>query len=179
MYLCANCGKKVKRVDDMRLCHTCHRAVTVFNGNTAVKLIIKVKYFSDKIEKLNKIEKGDWIDLRSAENVTLKKGEFKIIKLGIGMILPDGYEAHIVPRSSTYKNFKIIQTNHMGIIDNSYSGDNDQWCMSVIAMDDTEIHINDRICQFRIVKKMPPLEIVEVEHLNEKSRGGFGSTGVR
>lgn len=139
---------------------------------------LKVKYFSDKIEKLHKTDKGDWIDLRSAEDVILKKGEFRIIKLGIGMILPNGYEAHIVPRSSTYKNFKIIQTNHMGIIDNSYSGDNDQWCMPVIAVEDTEIHINDRICQFRIVEKMPDFEIKEVEHLNDTSRGGFGSTGI-
>lgn len=139
---------------------------------------IKVKYFSNKIDKIKQTENGDWIDLRSAENVKLKAGEFKIIKLGVGMILPDGYEAHIVPRSSTYKNFKILQTNSCGIIDNSYSGEEDQWGMPIIAMEDTEISINDRICQFRIVEKMPKVDIVTVEHLNSVSRGGFGSTGI-
>lgn len=93
------------------------------------------------------------------------------------MVLPDGYEAHIVPRSSTFKNWKIIQTNSVGIIDNSYSGENDQWMMPVYAVEDTKIKKNDRICQFRILEKMPVLEIQEVEHLNDVSRGGFGSTG--
>lgn len=139
---------------------------------------IKVKYFSDKIDKIKQTENGDRIDLRSAENVKLRAGESAIIKLGIGMILPDGYEAQIVPRSSTYKNWKIIQTNSLGVIDNSYSGDDDQWGMPVLAIEDTEIHINDRICQFRIKEKMPKVEIVEVEHLNPTSRGGFGSTGI-
>ena len=139
---------------------------------------IKVKYFSSEIDKIEKIKKGDWIDLRSAENVKLEAGEATIIKLGVGMILPDGYEAQLVPRSSTYKNFKIIQTNSPGIIDNDYSGEEDQWGMPVLAIEDTEIHINDRICQFRIVEKMPETNIVTVEHLNPVSRGGFGSTGV-
>lgn len=137
---------------------------------------IKIKYFSD-VEKVNKLPNGDWVDLRSAVDITLKKGEFAIIPLGVGMQLPFGYEAHIVPRSSTYKNFGIIQTNHMGVIDNSYSGDNDQWGMPVIAMRDTIIHKNDRICQFRIMQRQPEFEFNEVEHLNSKSRGGFGSTG--
>ena len=138
---------------------------------------IKIKYFDDEIDKIEKISKGDWIDLRSAETVHLKKGEFRLIPLGVGMKLPDGYEAHIVPRSSTYKNFKIIQTNHMGIIDNSYSGDSDQWMMPVIAMEDTVIHKNDRICQFRIEKFQPKIEFEEVERLDKVSRGGIGSTG--
>lgn len=140
---------------------------------------LQIKYFSDSIDKIAKIDKGDWIDLRSAETVKLKAGEFRIIKLGIGMILPDGYEAHIVPRSSTYKNFKILQTNSMGVIDNSYSGENDEWGMPVVAMEDTEIRVNDRVCQFRIMPKMPNIDIVTVEHLNDISRGGFGSTGVQ
>ena len=140
---------------------------------------IKIKYFDKEIEKLTYIGggKSNWIDLRSSETVHLKKGEFHLIPLGIGMKLPDGYEAHIVPRSSTYKNFKIIQTNHMGIVDNSYSGDSDQWMMPVIAMEDTVIHKNDRICQFRIEKIQPQIEFEEVEYLDEVSRGGFGSTG--
>ncbi|MCQ2541785.1 MAG: dUTP diphosphatase [Lachnospiraceae bacterium] len=139
---------------------------------------IKIKYFSDKIEKLCYIDgKSDWIDLRAAEDVVLKQGEFKLIPLGVGMQLPKGYEAHVVPRSSTFKNFGVIQTNHMGVIDYTYSGDNDQWFMPVLAMRDTEIHVNDRICQFRIMENQPAIEFNEVEKLGEQDRGGFGSTG--
>lgn len=140
-------------------------------------LEVKVKYFTD-IEKIKKIKKGDWIDLRAAEDVELKAGEFKLINLGVGMILPDGYEAHIVPRSSTFLKFGIIQANHCGIIDNSYSGDNDQWKFPAIALRNTKIHKNDRICQFRLMKKMEDVTLEEVEHLNERDRGGFGSTGT-
>lgn len=138
---------------------------------------IQIKYFSEDIDKIKKIENGDWIDLRASEDVKLKKGEFRLIPLGIGMILPDGYEAHIVPRSSTFKNFKIIQTNHCGIIDNSYSGDSDQWFFTAYALEDTEIKCNERICQFRIVEKMNNIRFETVPHLNETCRGGFGSTG--
>lgn len=139
---------------------------------------IKIKYFSDKIEKLCYIDgKSDWIDLRAAEDVVLKQGEFKLIPLGVGMQLPKGYEAHVVPRSSTFKNFGVIQTNHMGVIDYTYSGDNDQWFMPVLAIRDTEIHVNDRICQFRIMENQPAIEFNEVEKLGEQDRGGFGSTG--
>lgn len=142
-----------------------------------MELPLRIKYFDKNIEKLKKTKKGDWIDLRSAIDISLKKGDFALIPLGVGMVLPDGYEAHIVPRSSTFKNWKIIQTNSVGIIDNSYSGENDQWMMPVYAVEDTKIKKNDRICQFRILEKMPVLEIQEVEHLNDVSRGGFGSTG--
>lgn len=138
---------------------------------------IKIKYFSEKIDKIEKIEKGDWIDLRSAEDVELKQGESAVIKLGVGMKLPDGFEAHVVPRSSTFKKWGIIQTNSMGIIDNSYSGDEDEWMMPVYALRDTKISINDRICQFRIVEKQPEVKFQTVEHLDAQSRGGFGSTG--
>lgn len=140
---------------------------------------IQVKYFDDEIDKIEKINKGDWVDLRAAETIKLKAGEFKLIPLGVGMILPDGYEANIVPRSSTFKNYGIIQTNHFGVIDNSYSGDNDQWRFPAFAMRDTVINKNDRICQFRINKIQPSFEFEEVEHLNDKDRGGIGSTGVR
>ena len=139
--------------------------------------LIDVKYFRD-IEPIQKFENGDWVDLRAGEDVELKKGDEALIPLGVGMILPNGYEAHIVPRSSTLKKFGIIQGNHMGIIDNSYSGDNDEWMMSVIAVRDTVIHKNDRICQFRIMKKQPKLVFQTVRHLDEVSRGGFGSTGT-
>lgn len=139
---------------------------------------IKIKYFSQEIEKLDYIEgKSDWIDLRASEDVTLKQGEFKLIPLGVAMELPKGYEAHIVPRSSTYKNFGVIQANHCGIVDGSYCGDNDMWRMPVIALRDTEIHVNDRICQFRIMKNQPVILFDEVEHLTGQDRGGFGSTG--
>ena len=139
---------------------------------------IKIKYFTD-IEHIEKISQGDWIDLRAAETVSLSKGEFKLISLGVGMILPDGYEAHIVPRSSTFKKFHIIQTNHMGIIDNSYCGEQDEWKFPALAVEDTVINKNDRICQFRIVKKQPEIVFEQVEKLSDTSRGGFGSTGVK
>ena len=144
-----------------------------------MKKIIKVKYFNDKLEKINKISIGDWIDLRCATTIKLKKGEFKLIPLGVAMELPKGYEANIVPRSSTYKNFKIVQTNHFAVIDESYCGDNDQWFYPVIAMEDTVIKFNDRICQFRINKKMEEIEIQQVETLGNDDRGGIGSTGTK
>lgn len=139
---------------------------------------IQIKYFSDKIERLRYIDgKSDWIDLRAAEDVVLKAGEYKLIPLGIAMKLPKGYEAHVVPRSSTFKNFGVIQTNHYGVIDESYCGDNDQWFVPVMAMRDTEIHVNDRICQFRIMEHQPVISFEECNTLNGTDRGGFGSTG--
>ena len=128
---------------------------------------IRIIYHSKEIEKLTYID------------VTLKKGEFKLINLGISMELPKGYEAVIVPRSSTYKNFGIIQTNHMGVIDESYCGDDDIYYMPALAMRDTEIHINDRICQFRIQKHQPSIVFEEVDHFGNENRGGIGSTGIQ
>ena len=128
---------------------------------------ITIKYFTDKIEKLTYIDgKSDWIDLRAAEDVALKAGEFKLIPLGVAMKLPQGCEAHVVPRSSTFKNFGIIQTNHCGIIDESYCGDNDQWYFPAYALRDTEIHVNDRICQFRIMEHQPTIQFEETEKLS-------------
>lgn len=139
---------------------------------------IRIKYFTDKIDKLTYIDgKSDWIDLRAAEDIDMKKGEFKLIPLGVAMELPRGYEAHVVPRSSTFKNFGIIQTNHQGVIDCSYCGDNDQWFMPAYALRDTQIHVNDRICQFRIVENQPKIIFDEVDHLEHEDRGGIGSTG--
>lgn len=140
---------------------------------------LKIKYHDKELERLEKIDKGDWIDLRAAETVELKAGEFKVISLGVSMKIPDGYEAHMLPRSSTFKNFKVLQTNNIGIIDNSYSGDNDIWGFPALAINDTIIRKNDRICQFRLVKNQEKLDIVEVNKLSEISRGGFGSTGVQ
>jgi len=141
---------------------------------------LKIKYFNQKLEKLRYIDgKSDWIDLRAAEDVVLKAGEFKLIPLGVAIALPKGYEAHVVPRSSTFKNFGILQANSCGIIDESYSGDNDQWMMPVYAVRDTEIHFNDRICQFRIFEHQKSFSFTEVSHLEGEDRGGFGSTGVQ
>lgn len=140
---------------------------------------IKIKYHAD-IDRLEYIDgKSDWIDLRAAEDVEMKAGDFKLISLGISMQLPEGYEAHVVPRSSTFKNFGVLQTNSFGIIDCSYCGDNDIWRFPALAMRDTVIHKNDRICQFRIVANQPQIEFEEVMFLEGKERGGFGSTGVQ
>lgn len=139
---------------------------------------IRIKYFSEDIERLCYIDgKSDWIDLRASETVSLKAGEFALIPLGVAMQLPEGYEGHLVPRSSTFKNYGILQTNSCGIIDCSYCGDEDMWRMPVYATRDTVIEKNDRICQFRIVENQPQIVFEECESLDNASRGGFGSTG--
>ena len=137
---------------------------------------IKVKYHTD-ILPLEMNDKGDWVDLRAAKDMKLWEGCNYRIPLGISVELPEGYEAHIAPRSSTFKKWGIIQTNSVGIIDNSYCGDNDIWMMPVYATRFTKIKKNDRICQFRIVEKQPYLEFETVDHLCNEDRGGFGSTG--
>ena len=139
---------------------------------------IKIKYFTD-IDKIEKIAVGDLIDLRAAEDIEMKAFEYKLIPLGIAMKLPKGYEAHVYPRSSTYKNYKLIMANSVGCVDESYCGDNDQWYFPAIALQDTVIHKNDRICQFEIIKKMPKVEFEEVPFLEDKDRGGTGSTGIK
>ena len=141
---------------------------------------IKIKYFSDNIKRLEYIDgKSDWIDLRASETVELKAGEFKLIPLGVAMELPKGYEAHLVPRSSTFKNYGILQTNSCGVIDGTYCGDEDMWRMPVYATRDTIIQKNERICQFRIMENQPKIVFDEVESLDNVSRGGFGSTGKK
>lgn len=142
---------------------------------------IKIKYFTDKIDKLEYIggNKSNWIDLRSAETIELKAGEFKLIPLGVAIQLPEGYEAIVAPRSSTYKNFGIIQTNSIGVIDETYCGDNDQLLLPALAMRDTVINVNDRICQFRIIEHQPTLMFNEVDKFEGKNRGGIGSTGIK
>ena len=139
---------------------------------------IKIKYHTD-IEPLTYIggDKSNWIDLRAAEDVFIPLGEYRLISLGVSMELPEGYEAHMVPRSSTFKNYGIIQTNHMGVIDESYCGDNDQWFFPAYALRDTVIHVNDRICQFRIMEHQPTIEFEEAPRLGHEDRGGHGSTG--
>ena len=140
------------------------------------ELVIRIKYHGDT-PPIERIAVGDWIDLRAAETVTLKAGEWRPISLGISMQLPEGYEAHILPRSSTFKRWGVILPNAMGIIDESYCGDNDIWHFGALAMRDTVIKKGDRICQFRIMEKMPPVRFEEVRLLGNRDRGGFGSTG--
>ena len=139
---------------------------------------IRIKYFTDRIDKLEYIDgNSDWIDLRASETVELKAGEFKLIPLGVAMELPKGYEAHVVPRSSTFKNYGLLQVNSCGIIDGSYCGDEDMWRMPVYANRDTVVNFNDRICQFRIMQNQPQIVFQEVNALGNSNRGGFGSTG--
>lgn len=130
-------------------------------------------------DPIEKISIGDWIDLRSAEDVEMNPGDYRIISLGISMKLPEGYEAHLAPRSSTFKKWGILQVNSPGVIDNSYSGNDDIWGLPVLAMRKTRIYKGDRICQFRIVKKQPEFEVIEVDYLEGPDRGGFGSTGSK
>lgn len=141
---------------------------------------IKIKYLNETIEPLCYIDgKSDWIDLRAAEDIEMKNGEFRLIPLGVAMVLPEGYEAHVVPRSSTYKNFGIIQTNHMGVIDETYCGDGDFWYMPALAMRDTFIEKGSRICQFRIMEHQPKVEFEKCDVFGTADRGGIGSTGTK
>lgn len=140
---------------------------------------VKIKYHNPQLERIKSLKIGDWIDLRAADHAVMKAGEFRLISLGVSMKLPEGYEAHIAPRSSTFSKWGVLQVNGVGVVDNSYSGTNDIWMMPVYATRETEIMFNDRICQFRIVERMPQLSFIEVDTLDETDRGGFGSTGVR
>lgn len=145
-----------------------------------MKEILEIRYLNQKMERLRYIDgKSDWIDLRAAETIDFKTGEFKLIPLGIAVKLPEGYEAHVAPRSSTFKNFGLLQVNGVGVVDSSYCGDRDEWFVPMLATRPVTVEAGDRICQFRIMKKQPELELREVEHLGSPDRGGFGSTGIR
>lgn len=137
---------------------------------------IKIKYLRD-IDKIERLDVGDWVDLRCAEDTIIHAGEYKMIPLGIAMELPQGYEALVAPRSSTFKKYGVLLVNSIGIIDESYKGDNDEWNFLAYAMRDTYIPKNERICQFRIIEHQPSIELVEVESLGNADRGGIGSTG--
>lgn len=137
---------------------------------------IKIKYLRD-VEKIGRISVGDWIDLRAAETVRINPGEYKAIPLGVAMELPKGYEALVVPRSSTFKNYGIKMANSVGIIDESYKGDGDEWHFLAYATSYTTIPKGERICQFRIIKHQPSIKFVEVDTLGNEDRGGIGSTG--
>lgn len=152
---------------------------------------IKIKYHNGMEQwPIEKFDKGDWIDLRAAEDVEMIHGAFKKISLGVSMQLPEGYHAQLVPRSSTFENFGIVMTNSIGIIDNSYCGDNDVWRFPALCVraefdaktrEPVPIKINkgDRICQFRIVRNSEPVVFNTVETLGNADRNGFGSTGVK
>ena len=138
--------------------------------------IIKIKYLKD-IQKIERFNVGDWIDLRAAETVVMEAGEYRMIPLGVAMELPKGYEAIVAPRSSTFKKYGIILANSIGIIDEAYKGDNDEWNFLAYAVRDTKIYKNERICQFRIIQHQPLIHLLEVESLGNVDRGGIGSTG--
>ncbi len=140
---------------------------------------IKIKYIDKEIDKIKKLDQGTWLDLRSAITVELKQGEYKLIPLGIAIELPKNYEAHVAPRSSTFKNYGVLQVNSVAVIDESYCGNNDQWFWPIFATRDITINKNDRICQFRIIKKQPEIEFLEVDNLENPDRNGFGSTGIK
>jgi dUTP pyrophosphatase len=143
-----------------------------------MKKKINIKYFVETLKRLEYIGgKSDWIDLRCAKDMKLKAGEFALIPLGVAMQLPKGYEALVVPRSSTFKTWGIIQTNSMGVIDETYCGEKDQWFMPVYATRDVVININDRVCQFRIIKHQPTIKFITDRWIKRKDRGGHGSTG--
>lgn len=136
---------------------------------------IKIKYFNKEMSPA--VKNGNWIDLRAAETIKMKAGEFRVIPLGVAMEIPEGYEALVIPRSSTFKHYGIIQTNSLGLIDVEYCGNNDQWFFPALAMRDTEIPFDERICQFRIQKQQPEFVLTEVSVLENEDRGGHGSTG--
>ena len=144
---------------------------------------LRVKFFDKTVypNGLQKIggKKSDWIDLRAREDIVLEKGNFRYIPLGVAIQLPEGYEAIIAPRSSTYKNFFVLQTNSIGVVDETYCGDNDEWMLPVLAIHDTKIEKGERICQFRIMEHQPELEVEEVEVLGNADRGGLGSSGTK
>ena len=142
------------------------------------RVTLHIRYLSNKIEKLRYIDgRSDWIDLRAAEDMAIQKGECRLIPLGVAIELPKGYEAHVVPRSSTFRNYGLIQANSFGVVDESYCGNEDQWFVPMYAIRDTEVHVNDRICQFRIMEHQPEIVFEETGRLLGENRGGFGTTG--
>lgn len=140
---------------------------------------IKIKYHTKFDKPIQAIENGDWIDLKSAVTYEYKKGDFFLINLGVSMELPKGYEALLAPRSSTFKKYGLIQVNSFGVVDSSFCGNDDCWMLPVYALRDGRVEKNDRVAQFRILENQPKIEFEVVEHLNNKPRGGFGSTGVK
>ena len=174
------CGKTNKVLGDImgydgKKCYGCNHR----NEKGLKSEVILIKYVKSGMEKIEQIENGDWIDLRIAEDVHLKSNEFKLIPLGVAMALPPNHEALVIPRSSTFKKYGIMQANSIGLIDETYCGDNDEWQFPAYATRAVDIPKNTRICQFRILKHQPTVALVEAEHLSSTDRGGFGSTGEK
>ena len=144
-----------------------------------MKKRVKIKYHNKQLSQVEKISKGDWIDLRLAETVTLKKGEYQLLSLGVSIQLPKGYEALVAPRSSTFKNYGILLANSIGIIDETYCGDDDIWRFPALATRDITIPSDTRIAQFRIIKHQPKIEFILADKLGNSNRGGIGSTGTK
>lgn len=138
---------------------------------------IKVKKLVPDLKPIDSAHEGEWIDLRAAMDISMESGEFQKIPLGVAIAIPDGYEAIMAARSSTFQKWGIVPVHGFGVIDSLYKGDNDEWCFPAMAFRKTKIHKNDRICQFRIQKKQPDVCIIYVESLGNQNRGGFGSTG--
>ena len=168
---------------DGKMCSTCKynkkRLINSVYGLKNNDKTILIKYVKIGVDKIEPFEIGDWIDLRVAEDITLKAGDFKLIPLGVAMKLPNGYEALVIPRSSTFKKYGIIQANSVGLIDESYCGNNDEWHFPAYATMDISIPKNTRICQFRIIEHQPRINLIEVAELTDLNRGGFGSTGEK
>lgn len=139
-------------------------------------MIVKIKYLRD-IEPVRKIAVGDWIDLRCAEDVYMRQGDYRAIPLGVVIDIPEGFEGWIAPRSSTFKRYGILMTNSIGVIDESYCGDNDELHFPAYATRPTLIKAGERICQLRLVRHQPDIEFVTVETMGNPDRGGLGSTG--
>lgn len=181
MWECRVCGHDTY-LTDFNNVSFCERCTTTFKNpvkfNNESSFDIRVKYVSDEVQRLSKIDVGNWIDLSCHEDVVMMKGEYKLISLGVSIELPLGYEANIVPRSGTFKKYKILQTNSYGVIDNSYCGNDDVWRFPVYATERTFIEKHSRLCQFRINKTQPSINFIEVDNLDGSNRGGFGSTGV-
>lgn len=169
-----------KRVKDYEVLIEVMNRLNIIQRMETNMLDIKIKYHVPDMPKLDFIAgKSDWIDLYAAEDVEMQAGEFRIISLGVSMKLPAGYEAHVAPRSSTFKKWGILQTNGVGVIDETYCGENDIWGVPALAMKNTTIRKGDRIAQFRIMPKMQNTNFIQVEHMEDEDRGGFGSTGSR
>lgn len=137
---------------------------------------IRIRYLRD-VSRVERLAVGDWIDLRAGCSVDAKQGEYIAIPLGVAIELPRGYEAIVIPRSSTFKKYRMLLANSVGLIDESYKGDDDEWHFLAYATEDTHIDFNERICQFRIIRHQPRIRFKEVAKLGNGNRGGIGSTG--
>lgn len=140
---------------------------------------ILIKYHTPAAKPVEQAHMGEWFDVRAAESYDLKAGTKGFINLGISVRVPHGYEAILAPRSSSFKKYGFIQTNSIGVIDETYSGDDDIWMLPYFATRDAHIEAGDRIAQFRIQRNQGNPSLKEVRYLGKNNRGGFGSTGEK